>query len=30
MRFPKNTLKFNSQWQPAKPILMGKKMGDND
>ena len=28
MLFPKNTLKFNPQWQPAKPILMGEKMGD--
>ena len=28
MLFPKNTLQFNPQWQPAKPILMGEKMGD--
>ena len=28
MLFPKNTLKFNAQWQPAKAILMGEKMGD--
>ena len=28
MLFPKGSLQFNPQWQPAKPILMGEKMGD--
>ena len=29
MLFPRNTLEFNSQWAPAKPIVLGEAMGNH-
>jgi phosphatidylserine decarboxylase len=28
MLFPKNTLKFNSNWKPTKTIQLGEKMAN--
>ena len=28
MLFPRNTLEFNAQWAPAKPIVLGEAMGN--
>jgi len=28
MLFPKDTLKFNADWSPQRPIRMGEKMGE--
>ena len=27
MLFPQNTLEFNAQWAPAKPVVLGEVMG---
>jgi len=28
MLFPENTLQFNAEWSPQRPIRLGEKMGE--